>query len=62
MIYDISEQYPDNIVTYHCLNIPSDLIYDKCYLFYAKTKNNYFTFLLVIANSIIFDYLRFLTS
>ena len=53
MIYDISEQYPDNIVTYHCLNIPSDLIYDKCYLFYAKTKNNYFTFVLVIANSII---------
>ena len=35
-MYDISEQYADEIVTYHFLNIPSDLIYDKCYRFYRK--------------------------
>ena len=35
MMYDISEQY--DIVTYHFLNIHSDLIYDKCYPFYRRT-------------------------
>ena len=36
-MYDISEQYADDIVTCHFLNIPSDLIYDKCYRFYRRT-------------------------
>ena len=62
MMYDTSEQYTDDIVTYHFLNIPSDLIYDKCYPFYRRTTIFCFTFVLVIVNSIIFDELRFLTS
>ena len=33
MMYDISEQYADDIVTYRFLNVPSDLIYGKCYSF-----------------------------
>ena len=36
-MYDISEQYVDDIVAYHFLIITSDLIYDKCYPFYRKT-------------------------
>ena len=36
-MYDISEQYPNEIVTYHFLIIPSDLIFDKCYPFPRKT-------------------------
>ena len=36
MMNDIFEQNTD-IVTYHFLNIPSDLIYDKCYSFYRRT-------------------------
>ena len=32
-MYDISEQYAEEIVTYHFLNIPSNLIYRKCYPF-----------------------------
>ena len=39
MMYGISEQYADGIVTYHFLNVPSDLIYDKCYSFYRRTTN-----------------------
>ena len=31
MMYDISEQYADDIVTYHFLKIPSDLIHGKCF-------------------------------
>ena len=38
MIYDVSEQYADDIVTYHFLNISFDLIYEKCYSFHGKTK------------------------
>ena len=34
MMYGISEQYADDIVTCHFLNDPSDLIYDKCYSFF----------------------------
>ena len=30
MMYGISEQYADDIVTRNFLNDPSDLIYDKC--------------------------------
>ena len=37
MKYDISEQYADDIVTYHFLNIPSDLICGKCCSFSRKT-------------------------
>ena len=55
MMYDTSEQYTDDIVTYHFLNIPSDLIYDKCYPFYRRTTIFCFTFVLVIVNSIMFD-------
>ena len=39
MMYDISEQYADDIVMYHFLNVPSDLIYDKIYSFYRRTTN-----------------------
>ena len=39
MMYGISEQYADDIVTCHFLNAPSDLIYDKCYSFYSRTTN-----------------------
>ena len=28
-MYGISEQYADDTATYHFLNVPSDLIYDK---------------------------------
>ena len=54
-MYDISGQYADNIVTYHFLTIPSDLIYDKCYPFYRRDTIFCFTFVLAIVNSIIFD-------
>ena len=37
-MYGVSEQYADDIATYHFLNPPSDLIYDKCY-FYRRTTN-----------------------
>ena len=36
-MYDISEKYADDIATHHFLNIPSDLIYDKCYSLYGRT-------------------------
>ena len=39
MIYGISEQYADDIVTCHSLNAPSDLIYEKSYSFYRRTIN-----------------------
>ena len=39
MMYGISEQYADDIVTCHFLNDPSDLIYDKCYSFYRRTTH-----------------------
>ena len=38
-MYDISEQYADDIVMCHFLNVPSDLIYDKFYSFYRRTTN-----------------------
>ena len=37
MMYGISEQNADEIVTYHFLNVASDLIYSKCYSFYRRT-------------------------
>ena len=43
-------------------NIHLDLIYNQCYPLNAKTKSFCFTFAVVIANSISFDYSRFLTS
>ena len=55
MIYDISEQYTDDFVTYFFLNNPSDLIYDKWYPLYRRTTIFCFTFVLVIVNSIISD-------
>ena len=39
MMYGISEQYADDIVTYHFLNVTFNLIYDKCYSFYRRTTN-----------------------
>ena len=42
MMYGISEQYADGIITYHFLNVPSDLIFDKCYSFYRRTTNDLF--------------------
>ena len=39
MMYGISEQNADEIVAYHFLNVPSDLIYGKCYSFYRRTAN-----------------------
>ena len=36
-MFGISEQYADDIVTYHFLNVPSALIYDKCYSFCRRT-------------------------
>ena len=41
-MYGISEQYADEIVTYHFLNVLSDLIYDKCYYFCRRTTNVFF--------------------
>ena len=38
MLYDISEQYTDNIVT-HFFNISLGLIYDQCYPLHAKTTS-----------------------
>ena len=38
-MYGSSEQYADDIVTYHFLNVPSDLIDDKCYSFCRRTTN-----------------------
>ena len=37
MMYDIPEQYADDVVTYHFLDVTSDLIYDKCYSFHGRT-------------------------
>ena len=51
MLYGISEQYPDDVVTHVLL----DLIYDQCYPLHAKTTSSCFTFVLVIVNPIIFD-------
>ena len=39
MMYGISGEYADDIVTCHFLNALSDLIYDKCYSFYRGTTN-----------------------
>ena len=45
MMYGIPEQYVDDvsssiyIVTYHFLNVLSDLIYDKCHSFYRRATN-----------------------
>ena len=39
MMYGISEQHAEEIVTYHFLTVPSDLIYDKCYSFYRRNTN-----------------------
>ena len=39
MMYGISEQYADDIVMYHLLNVPSNFIYDKCHSFYTRTTN-----------------------
>ena len=58
MLYGISEQYPDDVVTHVLLN----LIYDQCYLLHAKTTSFCFMFVLVIVNAIIFEERRFLTS
>ena len=62
MMYNFSEQNTDDMVTYHSLNIPSDLIYDKSYSFYRTTTIFCFAFILISVNLIIFDKLRFLTS
>ena len=43
MMYGISEQYADDIVTYYFLNVPSYLIYDKYYSFYRRTTNFMFS-------------------
>ena len=51
MMYDIG----DDIVTYHFLNISSDLIYDKCYFFHRKATFFCLAFVLIIVSSIIFD-------
>ena len=53
-MYDISEQYADDIVTYHFLNIRSDLIYDKFYPYHSKITF-FFTLVPVNVNLIIFD-------
>ena len=37
MTHDNSEHFADDIVTYHFLNTPSNLIYEKCYSFYRRT-------------------------
>ena len=37
MMHDNSETYADVIVTYHFVNISSDLIYDKNYYFSRRT-------------------------
>ena len=39
MMYGIFEQYADDIVTYYCFNVSSNLIYGKCYSFYRRTTN-----------------------
>ena len=51
MLYGISEQYPDDVVTHVLL----DLINDQCYLLHAKTTGFCFTFALIIVNPIIFN-------
>ena len=57
MMYGISEQYADDIVTYHFLNVPSDLIYDKCHSFHRRTTIILFCICpdYCIVNSIISD-------
>ena len=42
-MYGISEQYADDIVTYHFFNVPSDLIYDKCYCFCRRVSCDFFS-------------------
>ena len=54
IMYDISEQYADDIVTYHFLIITSDTI-----LSVEKPHFFCFTFVLIIVNLIVFDQLRF---
>ena len=39
MMYGICEKYADYTVTYHFLNVLSDLIYDKFHSFYRRTTN-----------------------
>ena len=43
-------------------NNPLDLICDQCYPLNPKATSFYLTFLVVIVNSLIYDYSRFLTS
>ena len=50
MVYDISEQYVDDIFTYHFLNITSDLIMINVILSIEKPQFC-FTLALVIVNS-----------
>ena len=57
--------FPNNIpmtLSDIALNFPLDLLYDQCYPLNPKTTSFCFTFTVVIANSIIFDYSRFLTA
>ena len=54
MMHGISEQYADDIATYHFLNVPSGLIYDKRYSFYRGTTTILFSIVLIIVNLIIF--------
>ena len=61
MLYGISEKYTDDIITYRLQYSPwFDL--GPMLSFHAKSTNVRFTFALVIVNSKIFDYSRFLTS
>ena len=55
LTYGISEQYADDIVTYHFLNVFSDLIYDNGILSIEKPQIFCFAFALIMVNSIIFD-------
>ena len=53
MFYGISEQYGDGVIKYR-FNILLDLSDDQNYPLHAKTKSFCLTFVLVIANPIIF--------
>ena len=54
-MYGISEEYADDIVTYHFLNGPSDLIMTNAILSVEKPQFFCFAFVLIIVNSVIFD-------
>ena len=53
MMYGTSEQYADDIVTYHFLNVPSDLT--NAIFSIEELQISCFAFVLIIVNSIIFD-------